>query len=112
MVYVTRFAKTRHNDVFLEIQIFTSMNSINLKLCSVVISMLYCKYFSNYKARDSKRSNTLPLYAFLRRLMLHAFNYTIITYGYFNIRSWDKNHSTQHEMAILIIYRFLRKYNG
>ena len=25
----------------------------------------------------------------------------IITYGYFNIWSWDKHHSTQHEMAIL-----------
>ena len=50
-LYVTRFAKTRHNDAFLEIQIFASMNSIYLKLCSVVISMLYCKYFSRYKAR-------------------------------------------------------------
>ena len=49
--YVTRFAKTQHNDAFLEIQIFASMNSINLKLCSVVISMLYSKYFSSYKAR-------------------------------------------------------------
>ena len=48
---VTRFAKTRHNDAFLEIQIFASMNSIYLKLCSVVIPMLYCKYFSSYKAR-------------------------------------------------------------
>ena len=35
--------------------------------------------------------------------MLHAFNYTSITYGYFNIRSWDKDQSTQHEMAILKI---------
>ena len=51
MVIVTRFAKTRHNDAFLEIKIFASMNSIYLKLCSVVISMLYCKYFSRYKAR-------------------------------------------------------------
>ena len=51
VIYVTRFAKTRHNDAFLEFQIFASMNSINLKLCSVVISMLYYKYFSNYKAR-------------------------------------------------------------
>ena len=48
---VTRFAKTRHNDAFLEIQIFASVSSIYLKLCSVVISMLYCKYFSSYKAR-------------------------------------------------------------
>ena len=49
--FVTRFAKTQHNDEFLEIQIFASMNSIYLKFCSVVISMLYCKYFSSYKAR-------------------------------------------------------------
>ena len=49
--FVTRFAKTRHNDAFLEIQIFASVSSIYLKLCSVVISMLYCKYFSSYKAR-------------------------------------------------------------
>ena len=50
-IYVTRFAKIRHNDAFLAIQIFASMNSMNLKLCSVVIPMLYCKYFSSYKAR-------------------------------------------------------------
>ena len=49
--YVTQFAKTRHNDAFLEIQIFASVSSIYLKLCSVVISMLYCKYLSSYKAR-------------------------------------------------------------
>ena len=48
---VTRFAKTRHNDAFLEIHIFASVSSIYLKLCFVVISMLYCKYFSSYKAR-------------------------------------------------------------
>ena len=51
MTNVTRFAKTRHNYAFMEIQIFVSVGSIYLKLCSVVISMLYCKYFSGYKAR-------------------------------------------------------------
>ena len=50
-LYVTHFAKTRHNDAFLEIQIFASLSSIYLKLCSVAIPMLYCKYFSSYKAR-------------------------------------------------------------
>ena len=50
-VYVTRFAKTRHNDAFLETQIFASSSSIYLKLCSVAMPMLYCKYFSSYKAR-------------------------------------------------------------
>ena len=51
ILYVTGFAKTRHNDAFLEIEIFASVGSIYLKLCSVVLSMLYCKYFSSYKAR-------------------------------------------------------------
>ena len=36
---------------------------------------------------DSKRSNALALYTFLRRLMLYALNYTIITYEYFNKQS-------------------------
>ena len=49
-VYVTQFAKTRHNGAFLEIQIFASVSSIYLKLCSVAIPMLYCEYFSSYKA--------------------------------------------------------------
>ena len=49
--YVTQFAKTQHNDAFLENQIFASVSSIYLKLCSVAIPMLYCKYFSSYKAR-------------------------------------------------------------
>ena len=51
IIFVTRFAKTRHNAAFLEIQIFASVSSIYLKLCSVAIPMLYCKYFSSYKAR-------------------------------------------------------------
>ena len=42
VVYVTRFAKTQHNDAFLEFQIFASMSFMYLKLCSVAISMLYC----------------------------------------------------------------------
>ena len=51
LAFVTRFAKTRHNDAFLDFQIFASVSSIYLKLCSVVVLMLYCKYFSSYKAR-------------------------------------------------------------
>ena len=31
----------------------------------------------------------------------------IIPYGYFNKRSWDKNHLTQDEMAIPIIYSLI-----
>ena len=48
---MTRFAKTRHNDAFLDFQIFASVSSTYLKLYSVVVSMLYCKYFSSYNAR-------------------------------------------------------------
>ena len=39
------------NIMMLEIQIFASVNSIYLKLCSVAVPMLYCKYFLNDKAR-------------------------------------------------------------
>ena len=37
----------------------------------------------------------------------------IITYGHFNIQSWDNNHSTQHEMVIPIINKFVKdvKFN-
>ena len=42
---------------------------------------------------------------------LHVFVYTIITYGWFNIQSLDKDHSTQHEMTIPIIYGLATK-NG
>ena len=31
-------------------------------------------------------------------------------YGHLNISSWDKDHLTQHEMAILMIYKFLQNY--
>ena len=49
--FVTWFAKTWHNGAFLEIQIFASVSSIYLKLCSVATPMLYCKHFLSYKAR-------------------------------------------------------------
>ena len=29
--------------------------------------------------------------------MLHAFNYMVVTYGYFNLQSWDKDHCLQNE---------------
>ena len=62
----------------------------------------------SYKARYVAREaiNALALYAFLWQLKLQLFNYTIITYGYFYIRRWDKDHSTQNEMAIPIIHEF------
>ena len=90
-IFVTQFAKTCHNAGFLEIQIIASVNSIHLKLYSVVISMLYCKYFLSYKAIDSKKSN---IFAILQQIILHVFNYMIISYGYFNIQSWENDHST------------------
>ena len=37
LVYVTRFANTRHNGAFFEIHIFTPWCSMYYKLCSVVI---------------------------------------------------------------------------
>ena len=36
----------------------------------------------------------------------------IITYGYFSLLSWDKNHCPQNELAILMICKFLRKGKG
>ena len=32
----------------------------------------------------------------------------IITYGYFNIQSWDKDHSTQYEMTILNFFENIK----
>ena len=61
---------------------------------------------------DSKRSNTPALYTFLRRLKLHAFNYTAVTYAYFSLRSWDTDHCTQDETAILMMYRFMPNSEG
>ena len=40
-IYMTRFAKTQHNDAVLELQIFASVSFMYLKLCSVAISTLY-----------------------------------------------------------------------
>ena len=34
---------------------------------------------------------------------VQVFNDTVITYRYFNVLVWDKDHSTQNEMAIPII---------
>ena len=95
----TQFAKTRHNDAFLEIQILASVSSIYLKLCSVAIPMLYCKYFLSYKDRLQEKQHI----NFVRIPTAININYTIIIYEYFNIRNWGKDHSTQHEMAIPII---------
>ena len=34
---------------------------------------------------DSEIRNTLAVYAFLWRLILHTFNYRVVTYGYFSL---------------------------
>ena len=69
-----------------------------IKLYSVVISMLYCKQFSSFKARQlEKRYATV---AFLTQLKVHVFNYMIITYKCRSIQSLDRDHLTQHKMAI------------
>ena len=59
-----------------------------------------------WKSKLFHQTIPLTLYAFVRWLLLHVFDHMVTTYGYFNIQSWDKNHSTQHEMAILIMYRY------
>ena len=41
-------------------------------------------------------------------IIITLFNYMIITYRYLNIRSWDKDHSTQHEMVIPTIYKNMK----
>ena len=59
---------------------------------------------------DSERSNTLVCtHSYAWRLILHAFNYTVVTYGYFSLRRWDKNHCTQDELAILMMHKFLKQ---
>ena len=42
----------------------------------------------------------------------HIFNYMITIYRYFNIQSWDIDHSTQHEIVILIIYKCNKEQDG
>ena len=44
-------------NAFLEIHIITLVSSVYLKLCSKAIPMLYCKYFSNYKARYQEKQH-------------------------------------------------------
>ena len=66
------------------------------------IYLIFVGCYSRQKFFTSENSTsygTLTLYAFLWRLILHVINYTIITYGYFNIQSRDKDHSIQYEMA-------------
>ena len=42
--------------------------------------------------------------------ILHITNYTVITYKYFSIRSCNKNHRAQDELANPLIYKFIPKY--
>ena len=69
-----------------------------------VLKALFCS-ISRVIRLDSKSS----LYAFLRQLILHTFNYTMVTYGYFSLRSSDQDHCPQNELAIPMMYNFLQK---
>ena len=94
---VTRFAKT---DIMTNFWKSRFLHQWILYTQSFVLSQ-YQRCIANtfwVTRLDNKRSNTLALYAFLRWLILHVFNYT---YGNFNLQSWDNYHSTPYEMAIL-----------
>ena len=70
--------------------------------CSSIKSILQIVW--SYKAKLwGKQCN--HLYAFLRWLKLHKFDYTIITYRYFSLRSWNKDHHP-------LIYNFIPKHKS
>ena len=48
---------------------------------------------------DSETSNTLA-YMHSYRLTLHAFNYMVLTYGYFSLQIWDNDYCPQNELVI------------
>ena len=90
--YVTRFVKTQCNNAFFGNPGFwTSEFHIPKALfCSNINAVLQIVKL------DSKRSNTLAIYTHsIKWLVLYVFNYTIMSYEYCNIWSWDNNHSTQ-----------------
>ena len=80
-MYVAQFAKIQHNGAFKEVHIFVLCSRYQ-NICSVVI---YIYFDYEVTKLDSERGNTLPLYALLQQLILHAFNYTAVTYGYFSL---------------------------
>ena len=43
---------------------------------------------------------------------IHTFNYMVVTYGYFSLRSYDKDHCTKDELVILMIHKFLQISKG
>ena len=64
-------------------------------------------YIPQVTRLDSKTNNTLVLYTFLRRLILAPC--TVVTYGYFSLWNWDKDHCNQNELAILMMWKFFQK---
>ena len=59
---------------------------------------------------DSIKYHSLDLYAILRRLNLHAFDYTVVTHIYVSLRRWDLHHCLQYETRIRYIYSLFLKY--
>ena len=57
---------------------------------------------------DIERSNTLALYVFLWRFILHTFNYAVVTYGYLRLWSYNKDHCTQNKLVIASFFKKVR----
>ena len=61
-----------------------------LKLCSVAI------YINAEVTKQYINSACIPM---ANKITVCALIYMAITYGYFNIQNWDKDHSAQCEIA-------------
>ena len=61
---------------------------------------------------DSIQYHSLDLYAILRRLNLHTFDYTVVTHVYISLRRWDLHHCLQYEKRIRYIYSLFLNIKG
>ena len=59
-----------------------------------------------------KRSNTLYMHQVVYILKVININHTVVTYEYFSLQRWDKDHCIQSELAILMMCRFLQIGKG
>ena len=74
--------------------------AVRIKLVILVDLQLH-----TYKA--VVREVIYPFVCIPREKQLHASYYTILTYGYFSLRNWDKHHCIQDEQANpLLIYAY------
>ena len=56
---------------------------------------------------ESRREVIYPFVYIPRLKQLHTSYYTILAYGYFSLRNWDKHHCTEDEQANpLLIYAY------